>query len=99
MSIVTIALDKEPELAALVADKQPGDWITLRASIKAKDDQTLAIRIEDCDDAEKPESDEEDDGVQTDDTDGERPPPSKSEPQAEKPGKSLARKLESSYGM
>lgn len=88
MTTVTIPLDKNPELAALVADKQPGDWLTLKASVKAKDDQTLTVRLEECDDCEKPKVD----GAEDDDGD-EAPEPEAVEKVAEKPGKSLAAKL------
>lgn len=96
MTTITIPLDKNPDVAALVADKQPGDWIELRASIKAKDDQTLTLRLEECDDCEKPESGDEDaeeSGEEEDMT------MAKDETPAEKPGKSLAQKLTASDSM
>lgn len=91
MTVIDIDLTKNPDLAALVADKEPGDWIELRASIKAKDDQTLSLRLEECDDCEKSkdEGDEEDSADTADETDSEDAP----EKAAEKPGKSLAAKL------
>lgn len=92
MTTVTIPLDRNPELAALVADKQVGDWIELRASIKAKDGQTLEVRLETCDDCEKPDSEDDED------EEGDEAPPEKSrsaetDAAAEKPSKVLARKL------
>lgn len=64
-TVISIDLTKNPELAALVADKQPGDWITLDASIKSADEQTLMARLERCEECEKPadadEYDDEDD--------------------------------------
>lgn len=93
MTTVTIDLTKNPELAALVADKQPGDWIELRASIKAKDDQTLTARLETCDDCEKPMKDGEED---EEDDDEVAPAPEATEKVADKPGKTLAAKLTAS---
>lgn len=90
MTTITIDLTKNPELAALVADKQPGDWIELRASIKAKDDQTLTARLETCDDCEKPETDDDDESDEPEETATEQ-----TDKVAEKPGKSLAQKLTS----
>jgi hypothetical protein len=85
----TIDLKKNPDLAALVADKEPGDWIELRVSIKAKDDQTLTYRIEDCDDCDKPEADEDESAPEQ-----EAATPAAETPE-EKPAKTLARKLTS----
>lgn len=86
MTTLTIDLQKNPELAALVSDKQPGDWIELRASIKAKDEQTLTVRLENCDDCEKPKAEGDDSGEET-----EAPAPAAAP--EEKPSKALARKL------
>lgn len=91
MTVIPIDLTKNPEVAALVADKSPGDWILLKASIKSKDDQTLQVRLEECDDCEKPESDEDEENG-----DEETPPPEP--PAPEKPGKALAEKLMSGPG-
>jgi hypothetical protein len=91
MTTITIDLTKNPELAALVADKQPGDWIELRASIKAKDDQTLTARLETCDDCDKPETD--DDAKESDKP--EETANEQTDKAAENPGKSLAQKLTS----
>lgn len=84
----TIDLTRNPDLAALVADKAPGDWIELRVSIKAKDAQTLTYRIENCDDCEKPETEE-------DDSAGEKAATPATETPEEKPSKKLARQLTS----
>ena len=43
---VTIPLDKNPEVADLVTDLSPGDKVYGRFSIRAKDDQSLELRIE-----------------------------------------------------
>jgi hypothetical protein len=87
MTTVTIPLDKNPDLAALVADKEVSDWIGLKASIKAKDGQTLTLRLEECDDCEKPE------GADEDDEDEEEETPAEPDKPAEKPAKALAAKL------
>lgn len=88
----TIDLTRNPDLAALVSDKEPGDWIELRVSIKDKDAQTLTYRIEECDDCEQPESDEE---AAPDEKAGS---PAAETPE-EKPSKKLAEKLTAGGGM
>lgn len=90
MTTVTVDLTKNPELAALVADKQPGDWIALKASVKARDDQTLTLRLEECDDCDKPKSDDDADGG---DDDAEETPTAEPAAPAESAGTSLAKKL------
>lgn len=45
-SVVQIPLDKNPEVTDLVADLQPGDKVYACFSIRAKDEQTLSLRIE-----------------------------------------------------
>lgn len=49
-TVVTIPLGKNTEIAELVADKEPGDKLYGCFSIKAKDDQSLMIRIEEITD-------------------------------------------------
>lgn len=68
---ITVDLTKNPELAALVADMEPGDWITLDASIKNADAQTLTARLERCDACEKPDdAEDEEDEDEGDDAPG-----------------------------
>jgi hypothetical protein len=50
MSILTIPLDKNKDVAELVAEKQPGDRLYACFTIKAKDDQTLTVRLEEVTD-------------------------------------------------
>ena len=76
-SVLDIPLDKNPDVAALVADKSVGDRVFGAFTIKAKDDQTLSIRIEEMADnpSELPEkedtNDEDDEDTETDDNDDE----------------------------
>lgn len=93
MTTISIPLDRNPDLAALVADKEPGEWIKLLASIKAKDSQTLTVRLEECDDCENPESDDDED---TED-EGDETEATPAAPE-EKPSQILARKLGSGDG-
>lgn len=86
MTTVKIPLGQNPELAALVADRAPGDWIALKASIKSKDDQTVEVRLEECDECEKPQTDEDASDEEADASEEPAAP-------AETPGKSLATKL------
>lgn len=95
MTTVTIPLDKNPDLAALVADKEPGDWVELRASIKAKDDQTLTLRLEECDDCDKPDNGD-DEEEEADDTPEEEKAENETPPAEESMGKRMAAKLQSS---
>lgn len=65
MQTVTIDLTKEPEIAADVSDKEPGDAVKLRTSIKSNDGKTLVLTIEEAsssrrDDEEANEDLEED---------------------------------------
>ncbi len=85
MTTVTIPLDKNPEVKDLVIDMEPGDRVYGCFSIRAKDDQTLELRIEemaatrdelpakgdksDDDDDDSDETDEGDKGT-TDEEDG-----------------------------
>jgi hypothetical protein len=46
MQAVTIDLTKSPDIAAEVADLEPGDSVTLHASIKSLDAQTLVVTVE-----------------------------------------------------
>lgn len=48
----TISVDKKktPEIADWAADKEPGDRLCLYGTIKANDDQTLTITVEEVGD-------------------------------------------------
>lgn len=65
MQTITIPLDKNPTVADLVADKEPGEKIYGRFSIKAVDQQTLTLTTEQMsdskDDLDSGESEGEDD--------------------------------------
>lgn len=86
---INVDLTKNPELAALVADMEPGDWITLDASIKSADGQTLVARLERCDTCEKPDDAEYDEEDEEDDAPGmmEKPEPE------ERVGRRIANRL------
>lgn len=62
MTTIQIPLDKNPDVAALIADKQPGDKIYGCFTIKAQDAQTATLRIEEMTDdpAQLPKPDEYD---------------------------------------
>lgn len=45
MQSITIDLAKSPEIADEVADSQPGDEVTLHATIKSLDAQTLVVTV------------------------------------------------------
>lgn len=45
MQTLAIALDKSPEIADEVADSEPGDEVTLHATIKSLDAQTLVVTV------------------------------------------------------
>ena len=72
-TVIIIPLDNNKDISELVADKQPGDKLYACGSIKALDDQTLTLRIEEVtdkiEDLPKPgeydkdgDEDEDDDG-------------------------------------
>lgn len=65
MTTIQVPLDKNPDVAALVADMQPGARVCGCFTIKSKDAQTLELRIEQMADSPselKMEDDEEEDG-------------------------------------
>jgi hypothetical protein len=81
-TVVTIPLDgeKNEEIAALVADKQPGDTLYGCFTIKANDGKTLILRtkeitdkkddLPDYEEREDDESDEENDTEEEEDGNG-----------------------------
>lgn len=58
MQTIIIDLKKNPEIADLVTDKQPGDRILLHTSIKQLNDQTLELTIEEAEEGKDPDADE-----------------------------------------
>ena len=82
-AVITIPLEKNDEIAALVADMQPADRIYGCFTIKAKDDQSLVLRIEemadskddlpDKDRSDDDESEETDDEEESDASNGSSP--------------------------
>ena len=70
MQTITIDLKKNPDVADLVADMDPGTSICLTTSIKAKDDQTLTLTLDSAEECEsKDEEDAEDSEEDTEETD------------------------------
>lgn len=82
--VITIPLEKNDEIAALVADMQPSDELYLCCTIKAKDAQSLVLRIkevaEDKEDLpdkkdydEDDEEEKDDDSMEEEDSNGSTP--------------------------
>jgi len=59
-TVVIIPLENNKDVAALVADKQPGDKLYSCGTIKALDEQTLTLRIEEVTDNKAELPDKED---------------------------------------
>ncbi len=82
MTVLQIPLDKNPDVAALVADKDTGSRVYFCATIKSKDTQTLAVRIEEVSDdpseLPKPDSYDEENGETDDSADEEKGEPDQS---------------------
>ena len=62
MTTVQIDLAKNPDVAALVSGKEPGDKVFACFTIKSQDTQTLTLRIEDLPKAEDYDEEDEDGG-------------------------------------
>ena len=96
MSVITIDLNKNPEVAALVADKDVGAKIYGCFSIKAKDDQTLSLRVSEMAGSKDELSDKEE-GSEDEDTDEvdapEAAPAETEKPAEESIGKRVAKKM------
>lgn len=58
MTTVTIPLDKNPEIKALVADMEAGAPICLYGTVKSVDAQTLIVTVEEAEEGEMKHSDE-----------------------------------------
>lgn len=71
--VITIPLEKNDEIAALVADMQPADRLYGCFTIKAKDDQSLVLRIEEMTDNKEdlPDKKEYDEDGEEKEEDGE----------------------------
>lgn len=71
MTTIQIPLDRNADVAALLADKQPGDKVYACFSLKSMDPQTATLRIEEfadtADELSKPDDAAEEDG-ETDDS-------------------------------
>lgn len=50
MQTIQLDLKKNPDIADFLVDKQPGDGVTLHATIKSLDDQTCTVTIEEIGD-------------------------------------------------
>lgn len=76
-TIITIPIEKNEDLAALLADKQPADRLYACGTIKALDENTLTLRIEEVtdkiEDLPKQDEDDEDKDKDEGDTDEEQP--------------------------
>lgn len=92
----TIILDKakNPELAALVADKQPGAKVVLYTSIKENDPQTVGLTLEECEEGKPDEEEgEQDDPNEVESDETPAPAPEK------KPEKSYGRRYMDAAGI
>lgn len=67
-TVITIPLEKNKDIAALVADKQPGDYLYGCFTIKANDPQTLTVRIEEMTDKKDDLPDHDNEGDDENDT-------------------------------
>lgn len=78
MTTVQIPLDKEPDVAAVVADMQPGDKVYGCFTIKDNNPQTLTLRISEFsdnpDDLSKPSDANEEDSEGDDEENAEGDP-------------------------
>lgn len=76
MSLINVDLVKEPEVAAMLADAQPGDCIYGCFRLKTKDDQTATLRIDGMAKSkdELPEHDDEDDDANPNDVEDDTKP-------------------------
>lgn len=95
MTKLTIDLIKNPDLAALVADKQPGDKIKLYTSIQDNNPQTVTLTLEECEEGE-PRKDENDTGDDEADVTDDPTPAPKAE---KKPEKSYGRRYIEAAGV
>lgn len=59
MQVITIDKKKTPEVADWAADKEPGERVCLFGTIKANDDQSLTVTVEEVGDEPEDMEDEE----------------------------------------
>lgn len=95
MTTLTIDKSKEPDLAALVADKQPGDKITLHTSIKDNNPQTISLTVEGCEEGEANSDEETGEGDQSGESESSEETPA---PADKKPEKSYGRQVMDAMG-
>ena len=50
MQVITIDKKKTPDIADWAVDKEPGDRVCIYGTIKANDDQTLTVTLEEVGD-------------------------------------------------
>jgi len=62
MQRINIDLNKNPEVAELIADMEVGDEIVIRGTIHHKDDQTLKVELDEVD-AGEPSEEEYDESL------------------------------------
>lgn len=81
MQVVAIDLTKDPEIAALLADKEPGAKVYACFTVKSRDEQTAHLRLaeitDDVSELSKPgegDDSEETDGAEPDDGEGDATP-------------------------
>ena len=90
MTTLQIDLIKNPKLAALAKDKEPGTSLYAEMSIKSQDAQTLTVRLEEVtDDLSELGKEDETEVDEETETYDETP----SEPEASVPEKTMADKL------
>lgn len=94
MSKITLDLAKNPDLAALVADKQPGDKVVLYTSIQDNNPQTVTLTLEECEEGEH-RDDEEGNSDEAEVSDDEKPTPAPEK----KPEKSYGRRYMEAAGI
>jgi hypothetical protein len=98
MTTVQIPLDKNPDVAALVAEMEPGTPVYGAFTLKSRDEQTLVLRIEDMEASadELPSAEElrgEEDDEEEDETETPEEPATAPEAEPEKPSKKMMARL------
>lgn len=108
MSTISIDLNKNPDVAALLADKEAGAKVYGCFTIKSMDDQTAVLRIaemtgtkDELPDASMETEDEESTDDENEDMieDSGQSPEGAEEEKPESPVRKLARRMESNNGM
>lgn len=75
MQVITIDLKKNPDIADLLVDMEPGDILDLHCSIKAMDDQTCSLTVQSAEEGREPAENETEKGsdLDKDNNDGRNP--------------------------